>query len=101
MITDHLPLTRAFVNRDFSQIHNSCLFKLKEKSLIFFLLSSIVHVNDKGPNAISCNPVAIVEAFLNLFPQHTHLLPRHLTLRQCIEESVTLQPLTNYSNNDI
>lgn len=56
VVTDHEPLKRLFGARYPSKIQNPWLFRLKEKK------------SYRGSDAISCNPVDMLQALLNVFP---------------------------------
>ena len=71
VVTDHEPLKGLFGDRDLCQTQNPRLFCLKEKSLRYQL--AIQHCPGKwhiGSDAVSCHPVAIVQALLNMFPEN-------------------------------
>ena len=71
LVTDHQLLTGIFSDRNFSKIHNPCLFKLKEKLLrYFFTVYPCLGKWHMGSDTISRNLVTIVEASIGLFSIH-------------------------------
>ena len=63
VVTDHEPLKGLFGDRDLSKIHNPRLFRLKEKTLRYrFTMHHCPGRWHRGPDAVSRNPVAMVQA---------------------------------------
>ena len=100
-VTDHQPLIGIFGDRDLSKIQNPRLFKLKEKSLSYFFI--IQHCPGKwlkDADAISCNPVATVEALLSLYPTQPSVKDIHLSENiDAAMELATIQAVINSSND--
>ena len=102
VVTDHQPLIRIFGDRDLSKVHNPCLFRLKEKCLRYSF--SIQHCPDKwhkGADAVSRNPVAMVEALLSLCP--THPSSKYVHLLDKIDAAIqaaTILATTNACNKN-
>ena len=90
-----------FGDRDLSKIQNPCLFKLKKKSLrYFFPIQHCPGKWHKGAHAISCNPVATVEALLSLYPKQPSFKDVHLSENiDTAMELATIQAITNSSND--
>ena len=101
-LTDHQLLMGIFGDWDLSEIDKSHLFKLKEESLRYFItIQNCPGMWHKGADAISCNPVATVEALLSLCPTHHSSKDVHsLDNIDAAMESVTIQLMMNSGNNN-
>ena len=101
VVTDHQPLTGIFGDRDLSKVHNPRLFRLKEKCLRYYF--SIQHSpgkQHKGANAVSHNPVAMVEALISLCSTHPSSKDVHLSDKIDSAVPATIQATTNACNNN-
>ena len=69
VVTDHEPLKGLFGDRDLSKVHNPRLFRLKEKTLRYqFTMQHCPGKWHRGSDAVSRNPVAMVQALLTTLP---------------------------------
>ena len=69
LVKDHETLKGLFGDCDLSKIQNPQLFRLKEKTLRYrFTIQHCPGKWHRGPDAVSCHPVAMVQALLDVFP---------------------------------
>ena len=102
IVTDHQPLAEIFGDRDLSKVHNPSLFRLKEKCLRYsFSIQHCSGKRHKSTNAISHNPVAMVEALVSLCPTHPSSKDVHLSDKiDAAVQAATIQATTNACNNN-
>ena len=102
VVTNPQPLTGIFGDRDLSKVHNSRLFRLKEKCFRYsFSIQHCPGKRHKGADAVSCNPVAVVETLISLWPTHPSSKDVHLSDKiDAAVEAATIQATTNAYNNN-
>ena len=100
VVTDHQPLTGIFGDRDLGKVHNH--FRLKgECPRYSFSIQHCLGKRHKGGDAVSCSPVAAVEAPISLCPAHPS--SKEVPLSDKIYAAVqaaTIQATTSACNNN-
>ena len=89
---------RIIADSNLRKIHNLPFFILKEKSLgYFFIIQHCLGKWCRCSDTISHHPVAMMEAFLCIFPQDVQISDN----RDAIVESAILQAITDHDDKNV